>query len=186
MTEPAASSREILRPLLRVRQVREFTAERIEALTLDAIVDVARWSGSSRNEQPWRFITLTDEALLRRIHGLSLPQTRSFATAQAAIAIVLPDDATEAISRAYDEGRAAERILAAANYLGLGAAIAWIFPHVLPTIRDWLDVPDDRIVRTIVALGHPTEAALAPKSAPGTARLPREETVFSERFGRQG
>lgn len=186
MAEPAATAREILRPLLRVRQVREFTTERIEAPILDAIADVARWSGSSLNEQPWRFITITDEALLRQIHGLSLPQTRSFATAQAGIAIVLPDDPTEAISRAYDEGRAAERILEAANYLGLGAAIAWIFPRVMPTIREWLDVPDDRIVRTIVALGHPTEAALAPKSAPGAARLPRGETVFSERFGRKG
>ena len=43
-------------------------------------------------------------------------------------------------------------------------------------------LPDDWTVRTIVAIGHPTAAANKPKAAPGEARLPREETVFSERW----
>jgi hypothetical protein len=45
-----------------------------------------------------------------------------------------------------------------------------------------LGVPEDRQVRTIIAIGHPTAAARRPKSAPGEARLPREETVFEERW----
>ena len=39
------------------------------------------------------------------------------------IAIVLPDEQGQAVSHAYDEGRAAERILIAASMLGLGAGI---------------------------------------------------------------
>ena len=38
------------------------------------------------------------------------------------------------------------------------------------------------MVRTVMALGHPTAAALQPKSAPGLARLPREASVFAERL----
>ena len=87
-----------------------------------------------------------------------------------------------AVTRAYDEGRAAERILIAASLLDLGAGITWIRPDVRPTIRELLGVPDDRLVRTIVAIGHPSAAARLPKSAPGTARLPRAETVHEERF----
>jgi len=36
--------------------------------------------------------------------------------------------------------------------------------------------------KTIVQVGYPTAAARAPKSAPGEARLPRDETVFAERW----
>jgi nitroreductase len=182
MSDQPNSPRDVVRPLIRVRQIRDYTPQPVAEEVLDLLVDVARWSGSSQNEQPWRFITIRDERTLRAIHAAGLPQTRSFETAQAAIAIVLPDDRSRAISRAYDEGRAAERILVAASFLGLGAAIAWIMPPVLPAVRELLAIPDDRLVRTIVALGHPTEAAKQPKAAPGTARLPREQTVFAERF----
>ena len=38
------------------------------------------------------------------------------------------------------------------------------------------------LVRTIMALGHPTERAQAPKSSPGQARVSREESVQEERW----
>jgi hypothetical protein len=111
-----------------------------------------------------------------------MPQTRSLRTATAAIAIVLPDDPDRKVSRAFDDGRVAERLLIAAGMIGVGGGIAWIRGDVLPAIRSILEVPEDRLVRTIVSLGHPSEAAQRPKSEPGTARLPREETVFEERW----
>ena len=40
------------------------------------------------------------------------------------------------------------------------------------------------MVRTLLALGHPTPEARLPKSAPGEARLPRDEVVFDERLPR--
>ena len=171
-----------LRPLRRTRQVREFTAEPLDTVALNAIADAARWSGSASNTQPWRFIVITDEAVLRRLATIGLPQTRSLQTAAAAIAIVLPADDGHEIGHAYDEGRAAERILIAAGMLDLGAGIAWIVAGVRAAVGELLGLPADRFVRTIVALGHPSEAARRPKAAPGKARLPREETVFSERW----
>ena len=162
--------------MLRVRQIREFTPEAPSDEQLAAIADAARWSGSSTNSQPWRFIVIRDRDALRRIHDAGLPQTRSLLTAPAAIAIVLP--AGHDISHAYDEGRAAERMLIAASLLGLGAGIAWVFPKVRPLVAELLALPPDRFVRTIVVVGHPTERALAPKNRPGGARLPREQVVF--------
>lgn len=149
---------------------------------LDAIADVARWSGSSRNTQPWRFIVVTDIEAIRRIAETGLPQTRALRTATSAIAIVLPLDDAHEVGLAYDDGRAAERILIAAGMLGLGAGIAWVRSDVRASIGEVLGLPADRYVRTIVALGHPTEAALAPKTAPGEARLPRDETILEERW----
>ena len=43
------SEHERVRLLLRTRQVREFTDEPLTGAELEALTDVARWSGSSRN-----------------------------------------------------------------------------------------------------------------------------------------
>ena len=172
-----------VRPLLRVRQVREFTDEPVSLAALDAIADAARWSGSSTNSQPWRFVILRSVETLRGIAAGGMPQTRSLQSATAAVAVVLPEAKGKGISHAYDEGRAAERMLIAASFLDLGAAVAWILAEVRPVVGRLLELPDDHFVRTIVAVGHPSAAARRPKSARGKARLPREETVFYERWG---
>ncbi len=174
--------RERVLPLLRTRQVREFTDEPLAQDVLDAIVDAARWSGSSQNEQPWRFIVIRDGDTLRRLAEAGQPQTRPLNSATAAVAVVLPDEKGRAISRAYDEGRAAERMLVAASMLDVAAGISWVRPDVADAVHQILAVPQGRLVRTIVALGHPTETALQPKSAPGQARLPREQVVLEERW----
>ena len=178
----APSPAEILRPLRRTRQVREFTAEPVAPEALEALADVARWTGSSTNSQPWRFLIVTDAATIGDIAEAGVPQTRALRTATAAIAIVLPADDDHAISLAYDDGRVAERILIGAGMLGLAGGIARVRSDVRSAIGGMLGLPDDHYVRTIVALGHPTEAAKEPKAAPGQARLPRDETVYRERW----
>ena len=182
MHTDAADPADLVRPLLRTRQVREFTDDAVDRSALDALADVARWSGSSKNNQPWRFLVVTDPDAIRRLADSGMPYTRALQTATAAIAISLPEQPGWKISHAYDEGRAAERILIAASLLGLGAGIAWISGEGRATVAEVLGLPDDRFVRTVVALGHPTERASQPKSAPGEARLAREETVFEERW----
>lgn len=181
MSNPTSPADRV-RPLLRVRQVREFASLPVDPDALDAMADAARWSGSSRNGQPWRFVIIRDPTTLRAIHEAGLPQTRSLATAQAAIAIVVPSEPGSGISHSYDEGRAAERMLIAASLLGLGAGIAWVRSEARPAVAELLGLPGGRFVRTVIAVGHPTEASRRPKSAPGEARLPREDTVFVERW----
>ncbi|HEY2888859.1 MAG TPA: nitroreductase family protein, partial [Candidatus Limnocylindrales bacterium] len=141
MANPTTDAHEAVRPLLRVRQIREFTVQPPTDAELDAIVDAARWSGSSTNSQPWRFITIRDGAVLQQLHVAGLPQTRGLKTAPAAVAIALPDD-EYAVSHAYDEGRAAERMLIAANLVGLAAGIAWITTKVRPVVAALLGIPD--------------------------------------------
>jgi nitroreductase len=168
---------ELVTPLIRVRQARAFTGKRVTKAEMDAVTEVARWSGSSRNEQPCRFIALRDKALIRTVADLGLPQTRGLPTANAAVAIVVPDEPERELSRAFDDGRAAERLLVAAHLLGLGGGISRVRPDVRGGINELLNLPSNRSVRTIVAIGHPTEDALQPKSRPGQARLPREAVI---------
>jgi nitroreductase len=175
---------ELVRPLIRVRQVREFVETPINPDEMDALADVARWSGSSQNTQPWRLIAIRDIATIRQIARTAMPQSRALQTAAAAMAIVLPDDPGHAVSYAYDEGRVAERILIAVTLLGLVGGITWVAPQHRAAVGSFLGLPQDRFVRTVLAIGHPTEAARKPKSAPGQARLPRAEVVFEDRWPR--
>lgn len=179
---PMSTPREIVRPLRRVRQTREFSHEPVDPAAVDAIADAARWSGSSQNSQPWRFIVLRDPERLEALAEVGLPHTRALTSATAAIAIVMPRNPERAVSLAYDEGRAAERMLVAASMLGLGGGISWVRPGIHDAVAELLGLPADRSVRTIIALGHPSDAARQPKSAPGEARLRRTETVFNERW----
>ena len=152
MTDPDRggdrSPGQLVRPLIRVRQYRQFTDEPLTDREIGAIVDAARWSGSSRNSQPWRFIVIRDRSTILRLHDAGLPQTRSLATALAAVAIVVPADTEDAESYAYDEGRAAERMLIAASFLRVGAGIAWLLPSIQPMAGELLRLPDDRLCRT--------------------------------------
>ncbi len=78
---------------------------------------------------------------------------------------------------AYDEGRAAERMLVAAGTLDLGAGIGWVQEAQRPAVAAFLGLTAPAFVRTIISLGHPTDAARRPRSAPGTARRPLAELV---------
>jgi nitroreductase len=168
---------DVLKPLIRTRQFRQFTSLPVPDEVLTALAEVARWSGSSRNSQPWRFLLVRDAALIRRIAEIGHPQTRSLHTAMAALAITLPEDDQRAISYAYDDGRVAERVLIGASMLGMGAGIAWVRADVRQEIDELLGVENGRFVRTIMAIGHPSEEGRAPKSPPGQARLPLDELV---------
>lgn len=171
-----------IRPLLRTRQVREFTDESVDPAAVDALADAGRWSGSSQNKQPWRFVVLRRPETLARLAEIGAPHTRSLGTAAAAIAIAMPAEPGSGVSHAFDEGRAAERILVAASMLGLAAGIGWIRSEIRPEVGELLGLPHDRFVRTIVAIGHPTAEARKPKRPRGEARLPRAATVFEERW----
>jgi nitroreductase len=170
----------LVRPLLRTRQCRHFTDEPVAEEDLQALLEVARWTGSSRNSQPWRFLFIRDVALIRALAEAGQPQTRSLNTATAAIAIVLPQDEERTTVHAYDDGRVAERILVAAGMLGLGAGICWVRSDVRQRFGEMLDLPDGHFVRTIMAIGHPSGEGRAAKSAAGQARLPLRELVLRQ------
>ncbi len=180
-TEPSDPGA-VVRPLIRTRQFREFTDEPVSVDILAALADVGRWTGSAGNRQPCRFLVITDVTTIRHLGELGVPQTRSLATAMAVIAIVLPAGDDREVADAYDDGRTAERILVAASMLGVGAGIAWVRRELRGAMNEVLGIPDDHYIRSLMAVGHPSEGARRPKGAPGTARLPRDETVFGDRW----
>ena len=164
----------VLRALRRTRQVRQFTDEPVGEDDLQAILEVARWTGSSTNQQLWQFLVVRDGAIRQRI-GEVTRYARHVGKAPLAIAIAMPGEDLE--TDAYDEGRAAERILIAANALGLGAGIGWTDGEERAVVGSLLGVNPPAFVRTIMSVGHPTDAAMQKRSGPRTGRKPLAEIV---------
>jgi nitroreductase len=164
----------VLRTLRRTRQVREFTHEPVDDASIQAILEVARWTGSGANRQPWTFVIVRDPAERLRIAELA-PHAGHVAKAPVAIAIVMNGAAPQWDD--YDEGRVAERILIAATGLGLGGGIGLVNGPERGEVGALLDVRPPSYIRTMISLGHPTEAALRRHTGTGTGRRPLAELV---------
>ncbi len=164
----------VLRTLRRTRQIRQFTDEPVDDAAIQAILEVARWTGSGANRQPWTFVIVRDAADRQRIAELA-PHAWHVAGAPIAIAIVM-NGATPKWDD-YDEGRVAERMLIAATALGLGGGIGLANGPERAEVGALLDVRPPSYIRTMISLGHPSEAALRRHSGPGTGRRPLAELV---------
>jgi len=72
--------------LKRLRAVRQFRPDPIPQEIVDAVLEVARWSGSASNKQPWEFIVIHNKETLR---VLSKVEGYAAHLAEASVAIVL-------------------------------------------------------------------------------------------------
>lgn len=167
-------ARTVLRALMRTRQIRQFRPDPVPEDLLTMILEVARWTGSASNRQPWTFLVLRDPEDRRALAELA-PNAKHVAGAPLAVAIVMSGEKMDL--DAYDEARATERILIAAEALGLGAGIGWVVASRRAAVVDFLGLQEPAYVRTLISIGYPTEEAKAPKSAPGTARKPLDDLV---------
>ena len=136
-----------------VRQIRQYAGELVPNEIVKQLLQVARWTGSSRNSQPWHFIVVTDKEQLRNLSQLRAPINW---LADAPLGIVIVLDGASATSEAYDEGRVSERILIAAHTLGYGGGVAWFGNDAQDAeAKRILDVPAERTARSIVMVGRP-------------------------------
>jgi nitroreductase len=166
--------------LRRLRQTRKFTSEPVAEEALDAILQVARWSGSSKNSQPWEFLVVRDPDRIARIAALG---AYSGFLKNAPLVIVLVLHGKSVRSEAYDEGRVSERIMLAAQALGLGSGTGWWGSEdASAAVKQELGVPEGKHVYSGVAIGHPAEASTPAASVSG-GRKPLTDLVHYETYG---
>lgn len=182
MPPRVSNAEDVLAAMNRLRQARQFQDKPVPDEIVQELLEVARWSGSSRNSQPWRFIVVTDKEQLKALSE-ARPSINWVRDAAVAFAIALMDEAEP--NRSYDEGRVTERILIAAHLLGLGGGTAWYgTKEQEERARQILGVPAEMACRSLVALGyvktfHDTRPN---KNVPG--RKPLAEIVSHGRYGK--
>src|SRR5882672_7962683 len=126
-----------------LRAVRRFSARAIPNEVLLDVLDVARWTGSSKNTQPWHLIVVRDRSALAELATCG-PFAGHLAGAQAAIAIVMDDG-----NRRIDEGRLAQNVMLAAWAHGVGSCIGSLYPEANnQRARELLGVPANKWIHT--------------------------------------
>jgi nitroreductase len=169
--------------LRRLRAVRQLRPDPLPEPVLHDILEVARWSGSAGNRQPWEFVVVRNRDVLAQLARVDGANATHLANAAVGIAIVIRPEVPDL--DAYDEGRLAERILLAAAAHGVGAAIG----HFTGPGDTWaasaeakrlLGIPADRVLRETISLGYPAEHLQPTSNPPGRKSL--EQLVHWEHY----
>lgn len=176
------ASRSAIELIRSVRQIRQYSPDPVPDDVVQHLLRVARWTGSSKNTQPWHFIVVTDKEQLRKLSQLR-PPINWLVAAPLGIAIVL--DGARPPAESYDEGRVTERILIAAHSLGYGGGVAWYGEEAQEAeAKRILGIPHERTARSMVMIGRAISAK-DPRPTPRTpGRKPLSELVSYDRWGR--
>lgn len=166
-----------------LRAVRSFSDREIPDDVLRDILDTGRWTGSSKNTQPWDLIVVTNRETLA---ALSTCGAFAWHVAQATLALALVMHGNDAWA-GQDEGRLTQNLMLGAWSHGVGSCIGSIYPvENEQRARDLLGVPSNRYVRTVLSLGYPSgpQALRLPPNTPlPRGRRPLDDVVSWERFG---
>jgi nitroreductase len=159
-----------------LRAVRNFRPDPIPPEVVDDILEVARWSGSASNRQPWELVVIRDHETLQ---ALSRVEGYAAHLRGATLGIVVVMAGERPTQETYDEGRLAERIMLAAWAHGVGSSVGWIVGGGGDAAREILGVPEGRVVRTAISLGYPGEGT----RRRGQGRKPLSAILHEERYG---
>lgn len=157
--------------VVKLRAIRDYKADPISDEDLKAILEAARWTGSSKNRQDWSFVLITDK---QRLAGLAEYGDFTQPVRDSAATIVLVQQPG---GNMFDIGRASQNIMLAAR--ALGVASCPITLHRTEGAGAFVGAPDGSVTRYAVAMGYPTADA-GPRNFGG--RKATEELVKMDSF----
>jgi nitroreductase len=161
------------------RNVRTYEDRAIPDEDLDRILEAARRTPSSMNQQAWDFVVVIERDRLRQL-AKAWRYAAHIADSAATIVLVVPltDDRDERDTFQYDVGQVTMSIMLAAADLGIGSGHASVGDQAL--VRSLLGVPEDRECAILVALGFPADRPLEPIAHPNRRVL--DDVVHRERW----
>jgi nitroreductase len=148
------------------RSIRRFQQKTIPLEHLEKFVDAARLAPSAANLQPLEYIIIHQSELLEQVFGtlkwagyirpLGDPPEKERPVAYIVVLV-----STEIKMEKYekDAGAAIENLILCALANGIGAC--WISSIDRPALSEILNVPPNRIISDVVALGYPNEDPIA-------------------------
>jgi len=140
------------------RSIRDFRAKEISEEILGQVVNVSRFSPTSRNSQSYYFKIIREKELLGQISEVRGENSSPIGRAPLAVAIC----SDSKLSKGYiqDGCIAAYHFMLSAAFFGLGTC--WIAAMDRPDVKKILEIPEHHYIATITPLGYPKTLPLSP------------------------
>jgi nitroreductase len=144
------------------RSVRRFSGQKVSKKAVEQVLRAAMSAPSAGNEQPWHFVVITKQSVLKELSESS-PYAKPAACAPVGI-VVCADAALERHHGCWvqDCSAAVENMLLEATALGLGAVWLGIYPFAerVDFLKRYFCLPENVTPFAIVPLGYPEEPPL--------------------------
>lgn len=161
------------------RSIRSFQDKEISREHLITILEAGIWAPSGSNIQPWEFILVDDETMIKKIKLLS---PGLYGVPKALIVLCINEKKSEKAGRqgrslaVMDISMAAQNMMLMAYSLGLGSCPIVSFNK--QGLKQLLDMPEEVDPVLMISLGYPEEWPSPP------ARRPLEEVVHVNGYGK--
>jgi nitroreductase len=180
-------AREMLELILRRQSDRKYSDKPVETEKLDRIIEAGRMAPSACNAQPWKFIVVTEPALIQDLSKAAtekLTGMNSFVS-KAPVLVVIVREKPNLSSKIggtiknkdyshIDIGIASENICLQTKAEGLGSCIIGWFDE--KQVRDTLGIPKSKRVELIITVGYSLSEYREKK------RKPKDVTVSYNKY----
>ena len=160
------------------RAVRQFTGAPLPDAAVRAILNAGRRAQSSKNEQVWQFIAITDKNVLKTLSEYGR-WAGHLAGAALGVAILAPDPSGK-FQTMFDAGQAAAYMQLAALELGIGSCLASIYE--VDKARQLLGYPSDLELHIALSFGYPADVAVLTSPPKPGGRKPLSNLVHWDRW----
>ena len=157
------------------RSIRKYKPNAIDHSIIDSIVSTTSFSPSWKNTQITRFIAIEDQSILSTIAKCHVPDYNAKIISQIPMLIAVSyikgrcgfeRDGSYSSKKGdrwqmFDAGVACQTFCLAAHEYGLGTVIMGVFDE--SGISSLLDIPKERELAALIALGYPDIEPSAPK-----------------------
>jgi len=138
------------------RSIRTFTEQPVDSAVLHEIIQAGVWAPSGLNNQPWRFVIVTDPAIRARL-AEQTNYRHIVLGAPALIAVYLDREAMyDDLKDAQSAGACIQNTLLAAEALGLGAVWLGQILKNRGNVGLILGLAGKLELMAVIAVGHPS------------------------------
>lgn len=145
--------------LMTRRSIRQFLPKPLTDHEVDVLLRAAMAAPSAGNQQPWRFVVVSDASRLAELSSAT-PYAKMLASAP--LGIVVCADTTSEKHPGYwvqDCSAAVQNMLLAAHSVGLGGVWVGVYPIAerVEAVSGLCALPEGIVPLAMVAVGHPAE-----------------------------
>ncbi len=158
------------------RSIRKYSKEPVKKEDVLKIIEAGSWAPSASNNQPWRFIVITDRELIRNIGGQCTYFSLNNFVKEASLIVVMYTERKHRWTN-IDCGMCAQNMMLEAYSLGIGSCFIGAYRE--RKVKEILNLPQAFKIVGIITFGYISEKPLAP------SRIPAEELVKWEKYSKE-